>query len=73
MSDAKFSTSNRPTSGVASVTHPTGATAVAVLVAGAATITAHQPSTWYGWLMTGLGAALAAYGALAPKASVRGN
>ena len=69
MTDAPV-TANPPTSGVTSVTHPTGATAVAVLVAGAAAVTAHQPTTWYGWVMTGIGAALAAYGALAPKASV---
>lgn len=64
-------TVNPPTKGLASVTHPGGITALAVLAAIGAILPAHQPQTWYEWVLAGGAAAGAVYGVLAAKASVQ--
>jgi hypothetical protein len=56
------------TSGLASVTHPTGATALAVLVAGGKAALTSPPHGLLQWALVGLSGVLAAYGAVAPKA-----
>ncbi len=68
--DETPATSNLPTKGMQSVTHPGGLTALSVLAAVAGVVLEMHPHTWYEWLLAGCSAVLAIAGVILPKASV---